>query len=111
MKDLSVVELDKLMSEGKSLFILDVREAEELAISKLANSFHVPLMELEDRVLDITSEIQKLNPDYIIALCRGGSRSEMAAHFLESRGIKNIHNLVGGINEYAKRIDNTLKVY
>jgi adenylyltransferase/sulfurtransferase len=47
----------------------------------------------------------------IVVMCRSGARSANACTLLEKKGFKNVSNLVGGVNAWAKEIDTSLPVY
>ena len=40
-----------------------------------------------------------------------GGRSAKAVDYLKQQGFTNVHNLVGGINAWAERIDPTMPKY
>ncbi|WP_047548003.1 rhodanese-like domain-containing protein [Psychroserpens sp. Hel_I_66] len=68
--------------------ILDVRTQQEWDAGHIANSVHIPLNELNDRV----DEVKALNQP-IIACCASGVRSAKAAKFLN---LNNIEAINGG---------------
>ncbi len=110
MKEITVEEFkEKINAQKGSVFLLDVREPFEQYQSKIEyeNSSLIPIDELPNRVEEL--EGQKENE--VICLCRSGSRSAKACNLLEEEGFKNVKNLKGGINEWAKKIDTSLPVY
>ena len=74
---------------GDSLVLLDVREAEELAIAKLDRVVHIPLSELAVRAGELDPEAE------IVCICHHGMRSAHAASYLADRD--RLINLTGGI--------------
>lgn len=103
--EITCAELKKKRDNQENIQIIDVREDYERDISNIDGSIHIPLAELEDR-------LDELNPsqEYILQ-CRTGGRSATATQILMAEGFKDVKNLVGGINEWAKSIDPTLQVY
>jgi len=85
--------------------LLDVREADELAVSRLDDVVHIPLGELPAR-------FRELDPaaDWVV-VCRVGGRSGQATGFLLGQGFSKVRNLVGGMNGYAERVDPTMTRY
>lgn len=71
--------------------LLDVREPEEVAESRIGNPMAIPLGSLASRL----SEVPKDKP--VVVYCHSGRRSAMATALLEQSGYKNIENLKGGI--------------
>lgn len=85
---ISVAQVRELMQQNA--FILDVREAAELAKGRIINSLHIPLSELRARV----NELPRDQPIYIH--CRSGQRSYNAVLMLQNLGYTQVFNLAGG---------------
>lgn len=99
-------ELKSKLDAGEPLLLLDVREPEELEISKFPHPFkHIPLDDLPERVheLDLTSEI--------IIFCRNDQRSRLASQMLQRMGFARVKVLKGGINAWAQEIDPSVPQY
>ncbi len=47
----------------------------------------------------------------IVVICHHGIRSRQVAMFMENYGFKNIINLHGGIDAWAREIDSTMALY
>jgi adenylyltransferase/sulfurtransferase len=90
MKEMTVSELKARLDRGDRPFLLDVRQPEEFAESRIEGSVLIPLNELPARVgeLDPSREL--------IVICRSGARSARACQQLEERGFRDVTNLVGG---------------
>lgn len=85
--------------------LLDVREPHELRLSQLPNAVHIPMD-------DVPNRLEELDPDADwVVFCRSGRRSGEVVDFLRAQGYSRARNLVGGINEWAKRIDRSLRIY
>jgi rhodanese-related sulfurtransferase len=105
ISEITCVELKKKLDNKDAIVIIDVREDYERDISTIEDSIHIPLAELEDR-------LDELNKDQAYILqCRSGGRSASATQLLKDEGFKDVKNLIGGINEWAKSIDKSLQVY
>ena len=103
MQTLTPQQLKEKMTSG--LTVLDVRQAEELAIAALGGVVHIPMNELPAR-------LGELNPSAPIAvICHHGMRSEMAARFLEKNGFADVSNLAGGIDAWSVAIDSSVPRY
>lgn len=109
MQEISVEELKQKIDKNEEVFVLDVREPFEQYQSKLdyANSTLIPVGDLSGRV----NEIESHKEEEVVCLCRSGARSAQACKMLENEGFKNVKNLKGGINQWAREIDNSLPVY
>jgi adenylyltransferase/sulfurtransferase len=104
LPELSVLELAAELSSGSQLVLLDVRESDELEVSRLSQAVHVPLGELPDRIGQIERQAD------IVVICRTGGRSAQAAEFLLGSGFHRVRNLRGGMNAWAIEIDPSLPV-
>lgn len=109
MQEITVQEFKQKIDNKEEVFLLDVREPFEQYQSKIEydNSTLIPVGELKNRLNELT--VQK--EQEIVCLCRSGSRSADACQLLEEEGFKNVKNLKGGINQWAKQIDPNLPVY
>jgi len=87
------------------LKLLDVREPHELEISALPNAVNIPLGQLAARLTELDSA------EDMVVFCKGGTRSARALELLVSAGFKKVKNLKGGINAWAKDVDEKLPIY
>ncbi len=87
---ISVQELQALLSQNKDIFLLDVRNPDEYQSFNLGG-YLLPLAELAHRV----DELPQTKP--IIIYCRSGHRSQVALELLKSIGFNDIFNLTGGV--------------
>jgi len=104
MTDISVEELKKRLDRGDDIFVLDVREPHEYQICNLGG-YLIPLNDLPKRVSELDSSRE------IVVHCKMGGRSAKAADFLRQSGFTKVHNLTGGINAWAERIDPKIPRY
>jgi adenylyltransferase/sulfurtransferase len=106
MKEINVNDLKAKMDAGEDFFLLDVREPHEYQISNI-DGVLIPLGEIPDRYTEIEDQRDK----EVVVMCRSGGRSAQAAKFLESKGFKDVYNLQGGVNAWARFIDPSLPIY
>ncbi len=106
VKEISAKDLQERIKTNPDLLVLDVREANELAVCKLANIKHIPLGELPARVNELANKDSE-----IVVYCRSGKRSERACQLLAASGYKNVANLDGGILAWARDIDPSMPNY
>jgi rhodanese-related sulfurtransferase len=105
VKELTVEELAQWRASERAFVLLDVREPHELQAAALPGALHIPMRQIPSRVSEIDP-----NAD-IAVLCHHGGRSERVAHFLAAQGFANVHNVSGGIDAYAVRVDKTIPRY
>jgi hydroxyacylglutathione hydrolase len=90
---LSPADARKAILDGA--FILDVREPDEWAVSRIEDALHIPLGSLQDR----SSEVPRDRP--VLAYCGAGQRSSSAASVLERAGIEIVMTVRGGFSAWA----------
>ena len=104
MADMTVEELKQRLDRGDDLLVLDVREPHEYQICNIGGHL-IPLNDLPKRVSELDSSRE------IVVHCKMGGRSAKAADFLRQSGFTKVHNLAGGINAWAERIDPKVPKY
>ncbi len=101
MQTITVEELKSRLDAGENVHLLDVREPAENAEFNIGGTL-LPLGEIRNMQ---TEAIDEWKNDEIIAYCRSGNRSGIAAQFLEQMGFKNVKNLTGGMLAWKQNIE------
>lgn len=79
-----------------NVMLVDVRNDDEVARGMIPGAVHIQLSMLPLQYEKLT----KANT--VIFYCHSGVRSAHAADFAVNKGVKNVHNLVGGVVAWAK---------
>ena len=111
--EITVKELaDKLKSQDQFI-LLDVREPFELEQAKITDARLevAPMSRLAREGIKAFSESAQFKDAEIYVMCHHGSRSMQVAAWLASRGWTNVHNISGGIDAFAQKIDPTIGIY
>lgn len=98
-------ELASKMESRDDVHLIDVREPHELEISRIEGSDLIPLGQLASRMHELDSAEQ------IVLFCKSGGRSARALELLAGAGFRKLKNLRGGINEWARQVDQEQPVY
>lgn len=104
VEQISVHELKEMLERGEKICLLDVRSPEEYAVANLGGTL-IPLQELQRRYGELPRDVE------IIVHCHHGMRSYHAALFLLSKGLTNVKNLAGGIDQWSVKIDPAVPRY
>lgn len=106
MDGITAEELKSRLDRHAAPLLLDVRQDWETKLCRLPNSVHIPIEEIEVRT-------DELNPeDEIVVYCHQGVRSAAVAQYLrEQHGFKNVKNLAGGLDSWARAVDPTMRRY
>jgi len=111
--EITVTDLaEKLKSEDKFI-LLDVRELVELNHAKITDSRLevTPLSRLAREGTNALSEPVRSQEFPVYVLCHHGNRSMQVTAWLVQQGWKNVFNVRGGIDEYARKIDRSIGFY
>ncbi len=104
MPEISVTELKQRLDNGDDIQIVDVREANEVAVGTIPNSIHIPLAQVINRMSEIDPARET------VVHCKMGGRSARAIQALKQSGFGgNLLNLKGGIMAWSNEIDRSVK--
>jgi adenylyltransferase/sulfurtransferase len=98
MKEITPLELKKLIDTNANYQLIDVREEYEFDEANI-NGELIPMGEVMDNVAKISKDKQ------VVIHCRSGKRSATVISALESQhGYTNLYNLKGGILAYLEEV-------
>jgi rhodanese-related sulfurtransferase len=98
MKTMETTEILELLDANEDLYIIDVREDDEVAQGMIPGAHHIALGTIPDRI----NELDASKP-YII-VCKAGARSANACSYLEAQGF-DVTNLEGGMLAYDGELE------
>lgn len=104
MLNLSPPELNAYLEQHQPL-LLDVREPWEFDICRLRDSELVPMGHIPSWVEDADKD----RPTVVI--CHHGIRSRQVAMYLEHLGFREVINLAGGVERWAREVDPQMATY
>lgn len=105
IQEVTQEELRQWIDQGKEMILIDVREANDHAHSRIENSTNIPRGVLE-------LEVEETVPDRdrtIVTYCGGGGRSAMAADVLQQMGYRHVYSLQGGYKQWKEKPYPTLE--
>ncbi|MFZ5885219.1 MAG: rhodanese-like domain-containing protein [Chloroflexota bacterium] len=111
--EITVTQLSEKLQSDERFILLDVRELSELNYAKLADARLevTPLSRLAREGVNALSEAARSQDAVIYVMCHHGSRSMQVTMWLVAQGWKNVFNVRGGIDEYARRVDGSVGIY
>ena len=95
----------RLSKQDRRPVILDVREPWECEVCALADSTHIPMSQVPQRLTELQRDAE------IVVLCHHGVRSQQVAYFLKHQGFEPVFNLRGGIDAWAREVDPVMSKY
>jgi len=93
--EITALQLTELMASDNPPFLVDVREAYEVAQGMIPGGVHIPMNSIPDRL----SEIPLDKP--VVIYCASGARSYAVTAFLIQNGYQDVKNLDSGIHGWA----------
>ena len=106
MPEMTATELKQRLDNGDDIQIIDVREADEVAIGRIPNSVHIPLAQVVGRMAEIDADRET------VVHCKMGGRSARAIEALKRSGFTgNLVNLKGGIIAWSNEVDPSVPKY
>jgi len=111
--EITVTELSEKLRSDEQFILLDVRELSELDHAKLTDSRLevTPMSRLAQEGANALSESAQSQESTIYVMCHHGTRSMQVTAWLAQQGWKNVVNVRGGIDEYARKIDQSIGFY
>ncbi len=108
--EITVKELaQRLSSDEGTLQLIDVREPQELALSRIDGFVNLPLSEYEQWSGQVPT---RFDPhEETLVLCHHGMRSAQMCQWLVSQGFTNVKNITGGISAYSILVDPSVPQY
>ena len=94
---INVQETHRRAVSDSTVVLLDVRTPSEFASGHIADAILIPVQELEQRI----PELEPYRKKTVIAYCRSGNRSGVAAGILGTHGFTAV-NMEGGILQWRK---------
>jgi len=93
------------IDRGDDIQVIDIREIHEVETGNIG-ALHIPMAEVTSRL----GEIRRDCP--VVIHCRSGKRAKAMVHTLEAQyNFENLLLLDGGIQGWAREIDQNLRVF
>lgn len=105
--EISVTEAHKRLSGPNPPRLIDVREADEWSVARIAGAELLPLSQWP--AIAVGKLTDKSQP--LLVQCHHGGRSAKAVAWLLQQGFTNATNLAGGIDAWSLQIDSSVPRY
>jgi len=102
---ISARQLHEMISGGKKVALVDVREPFEFEIARIPNSQLIPLGTIPQRLGEVP------RTETTVVMCKSGVRSTRVIEFLREQGFENLLNLEGGLDAWREEVDPTMRKY
>jgi len=106
--EITPLEVKRRLDTGEKLHLIDVREPNEFALTRIAGAELIPMRQ-------IPAELQTLegysDEAPIIVFCHHGVRSLNVVNWLRQHGVENCHSMAGGIDAWSLQINPSVARY
>jgi rhodanese-related sulfurtransferase len=100
--EVSPAEVQQRASAGEKLFLIDVRQPDEYALTRIAGAELIPMDTVPGRLNHLESLADE---GTLIVYCHHGIRSANVVNWLRNQGIEACQNLSGGIDRWSLEAD------
>ena len=113
LPEITVSELSGKLNSDDKFILLDVREPHELNFAKVSDRRLevTPMSRLAREGTKALSDSAQAQDATIYVMCHHGNRSAQVTAWLAQQGWKNVFNVRGGIDEYARDEDQSVGFY
>ena len=113
LPEITVTQLAEKLNSENQFILLDVREPHEVNLAKVSDSRLevTPMSRLAREGTNALSDSARAQDATIYVMCHHGNRSAQVTAWLAQQGWKNVFNVRGGIDEYARDVDQSVGFY
>jgi rhodanese-related sulfurtransferase len=113
LPEITVTELAAKLKSNEKFVLLDVRELTELEYAKITDDRLevTPMSRLANEGPDALPDSVKSREVPVYIICHHGNRSMQVTGWLAQQGYKNVSNVSGGIDAYARQVDRSVGFY
>jgi monothiol glutaredoxin len=104
VRQMSAIEIKRLIDSGARFEFVDVRTEQEVAIARIEGA----------RLLDqpYHDALLAMDPETpMVFHCHHGIRSQQAAEYYRQHGFRNLANMAGGIDAWSAEVDPSVPCY
>jgi adenylyltransferase/sulfurtransferase len=102
---ITVEEVKARLDAGEEFVLIDVREPREFQFCRIEGAQLRPLGQIRQWMQSLDKNAET------VVYCHHGMRSDQAAVFLAHNGFTNVRNMIGGIDEWSRRVDAAVPRY
>jgi rhodanese-related sulfurtransferase len=101
-------EVQRRIDAGERLILIDVREPEEFAITRIEGATLIPMRSIPASLRQLEA---KADENTLIVFCHHGMRSLNVVHWLREQGVSACQSMAGGIDAWSAVVDPSVPRY
>jgi rhodanese-related sulfurtransferase len=106
--EVSPQDVQRRIDAGEPLALIDVREPEEFAITRIDGATLIPMREIPASLQQLEARADEAT---LIVFCHHGVRSLNVAHWLREQGVPACQSMAGGIDAWSTLVDPAVSRY
>ncbi len=101
-------DIQRRIDAGEPLVLIDVREPEEFAITRIEGATLIPMRSIPASLQQLEA---KAGEAILIVFCHHGVRSLNVVHWLREQGVPSCQSMAGGIDAWSVMVDASVPRY
>ena len=101
-------EVQRRIDAGEKLHLIDVREPNEFAISRIEGANLIPMRQVPAELQTLEGRADEAP---LIVFCHHGVRSLNVVNWLRQQGLENCQSMAGGIEAWSLMVDPSVPRY
>ena len=100
--EISPQEVQSRIDAGEPLVLIDVREPNEFAITRIEGATLIPMRSIPETLQELEA---KADESTLIIFCHHGVRSLNVVNWLRNQGVASCQSMAGGIEAWSAVVD------
>ena len=100
--EISPQEVQSRIDAGEPLVLIDVREPNEFAITRIEGATLIPMRSIPETLQELEA---KADESTLIIFCHHGVRSLNVVNWLRNQGVASCQSMAGGIDAWSAVVD------
>jgi rhodanese-related sulfurtransferase len=101
-------DIQRRIDAAEPLVLIDVREPEEFAITRIEGATLIPMRSIPANLQQLEAKADK---NTLIVFCHHGVRSLNVVHWLREQGVSTCQSMAGGIDAWSALVDQSVPRY
>lgn len=101
-------DIRRRMDDGEPLALIDVREPDEFAITRIEGATLIPMRDIPANLQQLEARADEAT---LIVFCHHGVRSVNVVYWLRQQGVAACQSMAGGIDAWSTAVDSSVPRY
>jgi rhodanese-related sulfurtransferase len=106
--EISPQDVQRRIDAGERLVLIDVREPEEFALTRIEGATLIPMRSIPASLQELEA---KADENTLIVFCHHGVRSLNVVSWLRNQGVPACQSMAGGIDAWSAVVDSSVPRY